>query len=308
MSLSLSTLVRDYLAHRRKLGFSLDREHLLLPQFARFHQRAARGQPLQISLIIKWAVLPATGNRNYYVKRLAMVRSFARYCATFDPRTQVPDRRILGRGYQRTIPHLYSDEEIRTLLLRARSLPTYRSPLRPLIFETLIGLVACTGIRINEALRLRIGDFDADAGTLLVPGSKFSPARLLPLHPSTVQALRRYLRARLQRQPEGEHFFMNRLGGPLKRSSTHETFGHLRAGIVSNGVRAYPRIHDLRHSFATRHIAKWSRQAAPVAHRLLLLSRYLGHKNFADTWWYVSADPATLRTTAARFDNFYRKG
>jgi integrase len=304
---SLLKCVRDYLAHRRALGFTLRVEHRLLPKLARFHHRMAPGQPLRTDVILKWAVQPNTGSRNYYVKRLAMARSFARYCAALEPRTQVPDYRLLGRGYQKSTPHIYSASEIRLLLQRARLLSKRRFPHRPITFETLLGLIACTGLRLNEALRLRCEDFDFNAGTFRVPRSKFSPERVLPLHPSTLRAMRRYLRARTAAQIFGDHFFFNRFGDQLCETSVHCTFREIAATITSRGALPRPRIHDLRHTFATRHIARWSRQAAPVAHHLLLLSRYLGHQNFTDTWWYVSADPATLRDAAARFHRFQRE-
>lgn len=303
---SLLQYVRAYLAHRRALGFTLEVDHRQLPKLARFHERMAPGQPLRTDLILKWAVEPNTGSRNYYVKRLAMARSFARYCAALEPRTQVPDYRLLGRGYTKSAPHIYSASEIRLLLRRARGLSTRRFPKRPITFETLLGLIACTGLRLNEALRLRCQDFDFEAGTLSVPRSKFSPERILPLHPSTLRAMRRYLRARSAAQILGDHFFFNRFGDRLCDTSVHSTFRDIVSPIACRGALPRPRIHDLRHTFATRHIARWKRQAAPVAHRLLLLSRYPGHQNFRDTRWYVSADPTTLQDAAARFQRFQR--
>lgn len=303
---SLLQHVRAYLAHRRALGFTLEVDHRQLPKLARFHERVAPGQPLRTDLILKWAVQPNTGSRNYYVKRLAIARSFARYCAALEPGTQIPDYRLLGRGYVKSAPHIYSASEIRLLLRRARGLPTRRFPKRPITFETLLGLIACTGMRLNEALRLRCQDFDFEGGTVRVPRSKFSPERILPLHPSTLRAMRRYLRARSAARILGDHFFFNRFGERLCDTSIHSTFRDIVRPIACRGALPRPRIHDLRHTFATRHIARWNRQAAPVAHRLLLLSRYLGHQNFRDTWWYVSADPTTLRDAAARFQRFQR--
>jgi integrase len=302
---SLRTLVRGYLAHRRQFGFMLGNPHRMLPQFARFHERVAPGQPLSTDVILKWAVQPGTGSRNYYVGRLAMVRAFARYCAVLDPRVQVPDYRLLGRGHLRVRPHVYSLAQIRLILRRARQLPTHRSPLRPLTYETLLGLIACTGLRLNEALRLGLSDIEFAHGTVRVPASKHSPQRVLPLHPSTLRALRRYRDARWRLHPIGGCFFLGRAGRPLKQSVVHDTFRHLARGLASNGERSLVRIHDLRHTFATRHIARWNRQAAPVTHRLLLLSRYLGHQNFGDTWWYVSSHPEMLRSAAQRFEAFH---
>lgn len=301
---SLLTLVRQYLAHRRRLGFILGNPHRMLPQFARFHQRLAPGKPLTVDIILKWVVQPGTGSRNYYVSRLGMVRAFASYCAVLDPRVQVPDYRLLGRGFLRVRPHIYSSAEIRLILRRARQLPTYRSPLRPLTYETLVGFIACTGVRLNEAIRLRLDDVDLERGTLRVPRCKFSPERVLPLHPSTVLALRRYRAARVQKYPFGEHFFVGRAARCLKQTQVHDTFRTLVQGLVPNGERPRLRLYDLRHTFATTHIAQWNRESAPVTHRLLLLSRYLGHQNFRDTWWYVSAAPTMFRVASKRFEQF----
>ena len=303
----LLRLVRRYLSHRRKLGFILEAEHRSLPRLARFHERAAPGQPLRTSLILKWAVQPGTGSRTYYVKRLASARGFAKYCAALDARVQIPDYRLLGPWFERKAPHIYSLDEIRLMMQQARALPTFRSPLRPLTYEALVGLIACTGLRLREALRLRLDDVDLDHSTLRVARCKYSPERVLPLHHSAVRALSRYRDARCRMHPFGEMFFVGRSGRPLCRSRVEENFRTIRRGVVPNGARPAPRIHDLRHTFATRHIAKWHYEAAPVAHRLLLLSRYLGHRSFGDTWWYISADPATLRQAASRFEQFHSK-
>lgn len=301
---TLTGLVERYLAHRRKLGYVLDVEHRSLPQLARFHERLAPGRPLQTRLILKWAVQPATGCRTYYIGRLASARAFAKYCAVLDPRVQVPDYRLLGPWYERKAPHIYSLYEIRLMMRQARLLPTFRSPLRPLTYETLVGLVACTGLRLREAIRLRVGDVDFARGTLRVAPCKFSPERVLPLHASALGALRRYFDARWRRHPFSETFFVGRSGRPLRYSRVYENFGTIRRGVTPNGARDAPRIHDLRHTFASRHIAGWNRATAPIAHRLLLLSRYLGHRRLNDTWWYVSANPATLRCAASRFEHF----
>lgn len=302
MTSSLPRLVRRYLEHRRRLGFILEVEHRSLPQLARFHERMAPGQPLNTALILKWVVQPGTGSSSYYAKRLMSARGFAKFCAAIDPRVQVPDYRLIGPWYQRLRPHIYSEEEIRSMMLRARALSTFRSPLRPLTYETFIGLVACTGMRLREAMQLRLADIDFDAGTIRVGRCKFSPERVLPLHPTTVAALRRYRDARWRMHPFGEMFFVGRSGRPLRRTRVQFNFRQLRIGITANGARPSSRIHDLRHTFATRHIARWSRDRAPVTHRLFLLSRYLGHRNLGDTWWYVSADESMLRRAGSCFE------
>jgi integrase len=172
--------------------------------------------------------------------------------------------------------------------------------------ETLIGLLACTGLRIGEALRLRFQDFDARAGLIHILRTKHSPERDLPLHPSTVRALQRYQRARWQQYPAGEHFFVGPWGKPLTVYNARHSVGCVARGLQVNGARARPRLHDLRHSLATKLIAQWSRQPAPVEHRLLLLSRYLGHRHFSDTYWYLEPDRAALQWAAASFSTYHR--
>lgn len=301
----LTLLVRQYLAHRRRLGFILEVEHRSLPKLARFHQRVAPGKPLQTSVILKWAVQPGTGSSTYYAKRLMSARGLAKYCAAIDPRVQVPDYRLIGPWYRRAPPHIYSDDEIRLLMRGARALPTFRSPLRPQTYETFIGLIACTGMRLREAMELRLTDVDFDGGMVRVRRCKFSPERMLPLHATTMVALRRYRDLRWRMHPFGEMFFVGRAGRPLRRTCVQHTFRALRVGITPNGARPAVRVHDLRHTFATRQIARWSRDRAPVTHRLFLLSRYLGHRDFRDTWWYISADEKMLRHAGARFEDFH---
>lgn len=174
----------------------------------------------------------------------------------------------------------------------------------PHTYETVIGLLACTGMRPAEALQLRRADFDAPNGTLRIPAVKSSPARILPLHPSTVAALRRYLDHRLQLCPTGEYFFAGAFGRRLSRTAFSQTMRILFRGLRGNGGRRQVRPYDLRHTFATKLVAQWSREEAPLDHRLLRLSSYLGHAYFSHTWWYVSGQSAALRAAARRLDAF----
>lgn len=306
MTASCIQQVEGYLRHRRRLGFKLDREGYLLRLYARYHDRVAPTAPLSIPIILDWVKQPSGVRPSYLARRLRAVRGFAIYCAALDRRTQVPDYRLAGPMMDRRAPHIYSKTEVRLILQRAAQLPTFRSQLRPRTYGCLVGLIACTGMRVNEAMRLNLADFDDAAGTLQVPASKLSPQRRVPLHLSTVEQLRQYRDHRLQFYPFGERFFLGRAGRPLKRTDVHRTFRVLCEGIRGNGARALPRIHDFRHTFATKHVGRWCREAAPLTHRLLLLSRYLGHQNFNDTWWYVSAQPASLRAAADRFERFHR--
>jgi len=300
---TMQSLVRRYLTQQRALGYELRFYDGPLLDFGRFADHHAKGKPITTDLAVRWATRIEAAAK-HHSKRLTLVRNFARFCNAYDPRTEVPPDGLLGPSTSRIKPHIYSNAQIRGLVLAARNLQPVFSPLRPFTYEALIGLLAVTGLRRSEVLRLRLTDFDATAGTLRIAPSKFAPERLLPLHRSTVSALRRYLLRRRQLSPFGDHLFIGHHGQPIPAGSLQQTFRLLVRELHSNGARPRPRIHDLRHSFATRHVAAWSRQEAPLAHRLLLLSRYLGHRHFHDTWWYVSSDAHSLRAASQRFDRF----
>ena len=299
-------LVRRYLAYRRSLGYRMHGAELLLA-FARFADAEAPNQPLTTALAIQWASAVPSARPRTRAGRLGMVRGFARYCATLDARTQIPDSHLLGVGFQRSRPHLFRASELRMILRRARGLETCRSPLHPLTYATLIGLLAATGLRPGEALRLHWRDLDVGQATLRIRPCKFSPERIIPLHPTAVRALQRYGQACRARFPESETLFVNGRGRPLTARRTEKVFQRLAREIVPRSERASVRLMDFRHTFASGRISQWSRQKQPVAHHLLLLARYLGHRTFNSTWWYITGDPIALRDASVRFRHFHEQ-
>ena len=140
---------------------------------------------------------------------------FARYCAALDPRTQVPPLHLTQGLESRRAPHIYTDAQVRLIMRRTRTLRAWHTPLRPITYRTLIGLLACTGLRPCEALRLRDEHLDATAGTLRVPPAKSSAGRTLPLHRSAVRALQRYQRIRRAQFPFAPQFFAGPFGRHL---------------------------------------------------------------------------------------------
>jgi integrase len=303
---TMEELARRYLEHRRQFGYRLLSQGYGLFAFARFADWTAPGQPITVALALRWAkrqpALPIT-----VASRLSIIRGFAGFCATFDARTEAMPARLTNGAPRRRAPHVYTSEQVRLILRRTDSLKPWRTNLRPITYRTLIGLLACTGLRTREALRLRDEDFDATAGTLRVPPTKFTPVRILPLHPSAVRALRRYQTVRRKYFPVTSRFFVGPYGRPLTPSAVQWTFRRLVHDIPSNGARPRPRLYDFRHTFATTLISRWSRQANPIPQRLVLLCRYLGHKYFHHTYWYVQHELAALRTASARFKNYHKQ-
>ncbi len=296
------TWVRRYLAHRHSLGYALRAEGRLLLDFGRYADRVGHRGALTLELALRWARLPAQADPGYWARRLQVLRCLAKYLALFESQTSVPPTRILGRAFVRRVPHIYTSDELAQLLRAARRLPPSGS-LRPHTYFTLIGLMACTGMRLGEAVRLRVADVDLKAGIITVRHSKLHEVRFLPLHPSTLKQLLRYHRQRQACVPNAEAFFVSLRGTAFAPESVELTFRSLVAGIKCRGARARPRLTDLRHTFSCRVLLKWSRRRQDLDHHLLLLMHYLGHSKIRYTYWYLTGVPELLRQAAAAFES-----
>jgi integrase len=298
----LRPALNDYLTMRRALGYKLQRTQKLLADFVGFVEVAATDR-ITTDLALSWATLPAQGDVSWWSSRLTVVRAFARYLHTLDPATEVPPTDLLPARSHRAVPYLYSDDDIGALMVAAETL---RFPLRVLTFQTLIPLLAVTGARVGEAIRLDRNDLDLGQGVLTVRLSKFGKTRELPLHGSTVDALRHYLRRRgqLNPKPKAPSLFISLAGTRLIYCNVQWTFQRLvhEASLKPRSGACRPRLHDLRHSFAVRTLIDAYRDDADVAARLPLLSTYLGHVHPARTYWYLSAAPELLALAGQRLE------
>ena len=296
------TWVQRYLTHRRSLGYALHEEGRLLLDFGRYADRSGHRGALTLDLALRWARLPTQVDPGYWARRLQVLRCLAKYLALFEPQTVIPPNRILGRAFVRKVPHIYSPQELAQLLRAARKLRP-RGSLRAHTYFTLIGLLACTGMRLGEALRLRVEDVDLRAGVITVHHSKLHEVRFLPLHSSTLKPLRRYHRQRQACVPQAKTFFVSQQGTSLIVNTVDDTFHTLAADLQSRGSRPRPRLTDLRHTFSCRVVLKWSRRPQDLDHHLLLLMHYLGHSKIRHTYWYLTGVPELLRQAAATLEN-----
>lgn len=307
-STELQERVQDYLAERRRLGFELASPEYILMSFARYVDAQDNPGPLSIELMTQWARCDASARHTpaTWARRLKALRPFTRYLRRFEPQTEVPDA-LFGPLPQRQAPHIYREQEIVDLLAAARTL----SPpggLRPATYETLFGLIASAGLRLSEALHLLDADVEFKHGTLTVRQTKFTKSRQLPLHPSTVEALRRYRRTRNRylKVTADMPFFVSNKGKALSSRQVHRIFVQLRQqlGWVNRGAHHAPRIHDLRHAFAVRRVTLWHEQGSDIDQAMLALSTYMGHVKISNTYWYLTAVPELMALAAEKFERF----
>lgn len=301
----LRQALAGYLAVRRSLGYKLARPEKLLGQFITYLEDAGTAT-VTTEQALAWAILPG-GDANWHAHRLSVARGFATYLHTIDPAAEVPPASLIPARPRRATPYLYSDADITALIAAAATL---RFPLRVATYQTLIGLLAVTGMRVGEAIRLDRADLNLADGVVTVRRSKFGKSRLLPLHPATTSALHGYLRLRdrLHPRPSTSAVFISPAGTRLLYCNVHATWKLLaaHAGLKARSASCRPRIHDLRHSFAVRSLLDAYAAGQDGQARLALLSTYMGHVDPSHTYWYLSAAPELLALAGQRLDDHLR--
>jgi integrase len=299
--------VKEYLKHRRSLGFRLVANESVLRDFARVAAADGHHGPLTTEFMLHWATGNPEHSSRYQAERLSIVRGFARYLAARDGKSEVPEQRLLGARFRRGQPHIFSEKQLRQMIATAAAFPS-ADPLRPVGYATLFGLLASTGMRVSEPLRLKLTDVDLDGGVLRVLETKFRKSRLVPMHPTVTEAMRRYAadRNRDPRRRTSIWFFVGRGDGHLPYRSVHHAFRRISSllGWRGNGDLPLPRIHDLRHGFAIRRLLTWYREGVDVEQAIASLSTYLGHGKITDTYWYLTGTRELLATAGGRFERF----
>ena len=297
-----SSAATDYLTTRRALGYKLAQQGQLLAQFVAYLE-AVNAERITVGHALAWAQQPADAEPVWWAAKLCVVRGFARFLQSVDPRTEVPPVGLLPEGNHRAVPYIYSQDDISRLLRAAGQL---RPPRRADTYQTMISLLAVTGMRVGEAVGLDRGDLDWDQGLLTIRHAKYNKARQLPLHPSTVEALASYAHRRDTQQPKAKtpSFFVSTVGTRVIRDNLSAVFARLvrAAGLDWSGRRRPPRAHDLRHSFAVRIMIGWYRDGVEVEQRLPLLSTFMGHVGPASTYWYLTGVPELLELAAERME------
>ena len=296
----LEESLADYLQVRRSLGHQLADPARLLPHFVAFLD--SRGlSTVTVAAAVEWATTPATDPRSTVgPRRMTAVRGFARYLVGIDPATEVPPRGLLPQPTRWRGPFVFSPADIEVIMNRAAS---FTPRLRSATYVTLIGLLAATGLRIGEAIKLDRADIDWSTGVLLVRESKFGKSRLVPVTATTLQALANYadLRDQIQQRRRPPSFFVSRTRQRLCYAVVSQTFRRLidDSGVGADAPRR-PRPHDLRHTFAVRTLLGWYRSGEDVQAKIPALSTYLGHREPGSTYWYLSAVPELLACAATR--------
>lgn len=299
----LAQSVKSYLAVRRACGFKLESEGNLLQSFAIFSD--AKGKHFVCSeTAIEWARLSRSVSQR--ARRLGEVIRFARYVYAEDQRHELPPAVFGSEKRPRPLPYILSKDNIQRLV-QAASQSGYHT-LRQRTYSTFFALLACTGLRVSEAIRLRFEDVTPDG--LVIRCSKFRKSRLVPLHETAQAGLERYLTHRRPYAPFDDHVFVSLRRKPLLLVDVETAFRTAvsKLGLLREPGHPRPTPHSLRHTFAVRALEACPDGRDRITKHMLALSTYLGHSNVTDTYWYLEATPDLMKNIAESCESFFKGG
>jgi len=309
MNLTMKKRVEAYLNDRRHLGSQLKHVGAELFRFAKYADKKGHRGPLTTAIAIEWARSSKKSTSFSRARRLELTRCFAKYYYVFEPNTEIPPSNIFGPTRKRSTPYIYSTQEITDILTGSLQLNP-RHGLRPITYYYLFGLLACTGLRIFEAIRLKRQDVDFTNGILTIRESKFYKSRYVPLHHTAIQALQKYITIRDKKIcAQNESFFVLDNNLPVTTCKVGYAFKMLRKKIWPNILYKgrKPRIYDLRHTFVCRRLLAWHKEGKNIDQVIPFLSAYLGHVSVSNTYWYITGIPELMSIATKRFEQFYQQ-
>jgi integrase len=295
----LAEKIESYIELRRSLGYSFKPQAGILHALARYVESKQLDGPFTRDMALNF-VLSIEGAANGRAVRHGVLRRFCEYLAVYDARTEALDPRALPRSRVIPPPRILSDGELASLMAACSRLsPT--APHRGRTLTMLVGLLASTGLRSGEGIRLDRADVDLVSGVLEIRKSKFRKDRLVPVHATTLVALREYVRHRDAAfpAPKDGAFFLSSRGRRLSTTALYVAFG-AACGLAGLDKGRPLRPHDLRHRFAVTRLAAWHRDNADVQALLPVLASYLGHTCYTDTAYYVTGTADLLGIAADR--------
>lgn len=299
--------VEDYITYRRRNGFDIIIEAERLRHFAQFAEQCWREDRLSIELAVAWARTSKRQTPITWARRIELLRGFAKYWIKFDPSTEIPPCDLFGPAHRRLTPHIYTKEEICTLMEAATQL-TPHNGMRPVTCRTVFGLLASIGLRISEVVNLTCHDIDLEAGLLSIRKAKFHKSRIIPLHPSATSELRSYAQSRnkITTICDNEPFFLFDGGIPINQRQILYALHDLcrQLGWHSRGDYPNHRLQDFRHTFIVHSILQFYKSGVKVDDAVLALSNYVGHAEIKHTYWYFTGIPELMAVAAERFHRY----
>jgi integrase/recombinase XerD len=299
--------VKDYLSYRRRLGFEMFADEVRLMDFARFATESNL-ESLSIESAINWAKKSKRNNPLTWTNRLSDLRGFAVYlrARNTDQNVEIPPANYFGAVYRRRIPHIYTKAEVMNILRESEKLWP-KDGLRPRTCAVVFGLMASTGMRVSEVLKLRRNDFDTASGIIYIRDAKFNKHRSIPVHQTVANVLKDYsqFRDRFSGSANSEQYFLFDGGNPPSCRNLLDALRVVckRLGLQPKGDYELHRLHDFRHTYIVNAVLR-SQTGTNADTIISSLSSYVGHVKVTDTYWYLTGIPELLSLAAERFRAF----
>jgi integrase/recombinase XerD len=308
--MKLTALTDQYVSYKQSMGMRFHTEARTLRSFCRAMGDIAIAE---VAADRVRAYIAGTGPvTRFWHRKHEVLRGFYRFAMARGYAASSPLPKMIPKP-PHFVPHIYSQDELQRLLDATACCEGSRCKLQPYTYRMLILLLYAAGLRISQALSLRLTNVDLTAGILTIRESKFYKTRLVPMSPVLSGALGEYVAQRAKEHPtqlDGA-LFLTRTGTPVARHTAENIFSRLRlrAGVLRHdGGRYQPRLHDLRHAFAVHRLVSWYRQGADVQRLLPQLATYLGHVPIAATQRYLTLTPELLHQASQRFERYAQEG
>lgn len=306
--IDLNTEFANFLSLRVALGIPIYQISPVLEGFIKYLNSNLNGT-FSTNQILDWVCAGNYSTASQHL-RLSAARVFLKHLKTIVPEIQIPSTSLIAR-HHRPDPFVFSDSQLKELLSLAGELDNRKS-LAPLTIQTMIGLMACTGLRPGEVQRLKASNvfLDEHPARILVVRSKFQKTRWVPLHPTAVFHLRTYIKLRTPiDKSKDDFFFLSKRGKPVDRITFHRIFQELIATskIRSRRGQSRPTPHSLRHTFAVRRLEQWYQAGTDIQRLMPNLSVYMGHVDPVASYWYLSCTPELMTAAAQRFEAYSQK-
>ena len=295
-------LLEAFVDQKRKLGYKYDVTRESLYRFSLFTLGySIKNKVLSKQLVLDWTLKRKNESIGYWQHRSSDLRQFALYLQNLGYKVFIPPKINRARRDE-YIPYIFTHEEIKHFLRAVDSITPHPRSNKNEIYPLLFRLLYCCGLRISEAIHLKISDVDFDKGVLFIRESKCNKDRIIPMSTPLADMFIRYHSLFNRKNSPKDYYFRNKNGNPLTRKQVYQAYRKLlwKAGISHGGKGKGPRLHDLRHVFCVHTLAKQIKDGVDLYVCLPILSAYVGHSSVRATQRYV-------RLTAEAYPELMKK-
>ena len=305
-----SSYMENFLNLRRSLGFIYERVEYCLYDFDQYLlNNFPNAKVLSRKIITDYLKTTCHLSSTTRSDRVSDLKQFLRFLFQFNTNTYIPEKSLVPVRKVKLKPHIYTDGQVLSLMEAAKSLLPAGS-LRPYTYVTIIGLLWVSGLRIGEVVSLNIEDVDLEQGLLNIRQTKFFKSRIVPISKSTIGALSYYRKKRglfCNNLKSTGPFFVNQRLVRCNNRTIHSTFRELVTKINLKTMQdTFPRLHDFRHTFATKWIYDIYKSGKDPNAYLPILATYLGHVDIKNTQVYLHMSMDLLHNAAERLRKYIK--